>query len=178
MYRVSAIILGAALALSAASTGGASAQMYGSGAIPSGSYQASCTNARVRGNTLVASCTNNSGQRVRSSIAVNACANADIGNINGQLSCVRNGNMYGRGRGRYGRGRSGLYRPNYSGGGLPAGSYSQSCTNAQLNGSTLTATCTAANGQSITSYLDISQCRSTDDIGNVNGQLRCVYRGY
>jgi hypothetical protein len=42
----------------------------------------------------------------------------------------------------------------------------------------LTATCTAANGQRVTSYLDISQCRSTDDIGNVNGQLRCVYRGY
>ncbi len=177
MYRISALALGAALALSAASTGGASAQMYGTGAVPSGSYQSTCINARVRNNTLVANCTNNSGQRVRTSIAVNACANADIGNINGQLSCVRNGSMYGRGRGRYGRGRSGLYRQNYSGG-LPAGSYAQSCTNAQLNGSTLTATCTAANGQSVTSYLDISQCRSTDDIGNVNGQLRCVYRGY
>ena len=177
MYRISAIFLGAALALAAASTGGASAQMNGTGALPSGSYQSSCTNARVRNNTLVASCTNNSGQRVRSSIAVNACTNADIGNINGQLSCVRNGNMYGRGRGRYGNGRSGLYRQNSSGS-LPAGSYSQSCTNAQLNGSTLTATCTAANGQTVTSYLDISQCRSTDDIGNVNGQLRCVYRGY
>ncbi len=177
MYRISAIFLGAALVLSAASTGGASAQVYGTGALPAGSYQSSCINARVRNNTLVASCTNNSGQRVRSSIAVNACANADIGNINGQLSCVRNGNMYGTGRGRYGRGTAGLYRQRYAAG-LPPGSYTQSCTNAQLNGSTLTATCTAANGQRVTSYLDISQCRSTDDIGNVNGQLRCVYRGY
>jgi hypothetical protein len=175
MYRFAIIALGAALALSTISTEQAPAQVYGN--VPAGSYQQSCINARVRNNMLIANCTNNSGQRVRSTINVNACANADIGNINGQLSCVRNGNMYGRGRGRYGRGRSGLYRARYSSG-LPPGSYAQSCTNASLSGSTLTATCTAANGQQITSYLDISQCRSTDDIGNVNGQLRCVYRGY
>ena len=175
MHRFAIIALGAGLALSTLSTGQAPAQTYG--VIPAGSYQQSCINARVRNNMLIASCTTTSGQRVRSRINVNACRNADIGNINGQLACVRNGNMYGRGRGRYGRGRSGLYRQNYAGG-LPAGSYSQSCTNAQLNGSTLTATCTSYNGTQVTSYLDISQCRSTDDIGNVNGQLRCIYRGY
>lgn len=175
MLRFAIIALGAALALSTISTEQAPAQMYG--VIPAGSYQQSCINARVRNNMLIANCTNNSGQRVRSSINVNACANADIGNINGQLSCVRNGHMYGRGRGRYGRGRSGLYRPGY-GAGVPAGSYQQSCSNAQMSGSTLTASCRANNGGYVTSYLDISQCRSTDDIGNVNGQLRCVYRGY
>lgn len=172
MYRFAIIALGAALALSTLSTGQAPAQ-----AIPPGSYQQSCINAHVRNNLLIATCTNNSGQRVRSTINVNACRSADIGNINGQLSCVRNGNMYGRGHGRYGRGHSGLYRTQYSAG-LPPGSYTQSCVNAQMSGSTLSATCRAYNGQPVTSYLDISQCRPTDDIGNVNGQLRCVYRGY
>jgi hypothetical protein len=174
MYRFAIITLGAAFALSTLATQGASAQGYQT--LPAGSYQGSCTNARLRGNTLTASCTNTSGQRVRSSLNV-PCVGADIGNVNGQLTCVRNGNMYGQGRGRYGKGRSGLYNQRYTGG-LPPGSYQGSCRNEAMNGSTLTATCTAANGQWVTSYLDVSQCRSTDDVGNVNGQLRCVYRGY
>jgi hypothetical protein len=177
MHRFAIIALGAGLAFSTIATGQAPAQIYGTQALPAGSYQQSCINARVRNNMLIASCTNTSGQRVRSTINVNACRSADIGNINGQLSCVRNGNMYGQGRGRYGRGRSGLYNQRYTGG-LPPGSYQQSCRNETMSGSTLTATCTAANGQWVTSYLDVSQCRSTDDVGNDNGQLRCIYRGY
>ncbi len=175
MYRFAMVALGAALALSMVSTEGAGAQMNQN--LPAGSYQGSCTNMRIRGNTLVASCTNTSGQRVRSSLNVSTCTGADIGNVNGQLTCVRNGNYYGRGRGTRANGRSGRYGQRYTAG-LPAGSYQGSCTNAQINGSTLSAVCTNTSGQGVSSYLDISQCRTTDDIGNVNGQLRCVYRGY
>jgi len=169
------IALCAALVASTLAGGTAQAQMYG--AVPAGSYQQSCSNIRVRGNgLLMASCMNNSGQRVRSQLAYQSCRGADIGNINGQLSCVRNGNYYGRGQGRYGRDRGGRYGNGYPNGALPAGSYQASCNNASMNGSTLSANCRNYSGAYMTSYLDVSQCRSSDDIGNVNGQLRCIYR--
>ena len=169
------IALGAALVISTLAGGTASAQIYGYGNVPAGSYQQSCTNIRVRGNgLLMANCTNNNGQRVRSQLAYRSCRGSDIGNINGQLSCVRSGNYYGRGQGRYGGNRGGRYNGNN--GALPAGSYRQSCNNASMNGSTLSANCSTTSGAYMTSYLDVSQCRSSDDIGNVNGQLRCIYR--
>lgn len=174
MHRFSmAMALGGALVLSTMAPGSVLAQGYG--AMPAGSYQQSCTNVRVRGTTLTASCTNNGGQRVRSSLNVNSCTGADIGNVNGQLTCVRSGNYYGRGRGRFGTGRAGRYGQG-SNGALPPGSYQQSCSNASMNGSTLTANCRNNRGAMVTSYLDVSQCRASDDIGNLNGQLRCIFR--
>jgi hypothetical protein len=171
MHRISTVMaLGAALVLSTLAPASVLAQGYG--AMPAGSYQQSCTNVRVRGATLTASCTNNSGQRVRSSLAVNSCTGADIGNVNGQLTCVRTGNYYGSGHGRFGNGR---YRHSNNGV-LPSGSYQQSCSGASMNGSTLTASCSNNSGNTVTSYLDVSQCRGSDDIGNVNGQLRCIFR--
>lgn len=76
-----------------------------------------------------------------------------------------NGNGYGYGNGRY-NGNSGY------GYGLPGGSYQQSCNNARMNGSTLYASCTAANGQWINSSINVNNCRGTD-IANRNGYLRC-----
>lgn len=176
--RITSLAAIAALSLSALLPGTASAQGYGYGNIPAGSYQQSCNNVRVRGSLLTASCTNNAGQRVRSQLTYTMCNGADIGNVNGQLSCVRNSaGYYGRGRGGRGYGRGGRFNQNYSGA-LPVGSYSQSCQSASMNGSTLTASCRNNSGGWNTSYLDISRCNRNDDIGNVNGQLRCVYRGY
>src|ERR1700738_2206852 len=86
----------AGLGLAATALAPASAQ-----AIPSGSYQQSCTNIRVRGDQLSARCTNAQGTYVRSSIALNSCRNGDIVNSNGQLACNSNGygNGYGNGNG-------------------------------------------------------------------------------
>lgn len=174
------IALCAALVTSTLAGGTASAQVYGQGYgnAPAGSYQQTCNGVRVRGNGLLtANCLNNNGQRVRSSLAFQSCRGADIGNINGQLSCVRAGSgYYGRGHGRYGNHRGGRYGDNDNNGALPSGSYQQSCNNASMQGSTLTANCRNNSGAYMTSYLDVSQCRSTDDIGNLNGQLRCIYR--
>lgn len=169
------IALSAALVMSTLAGGTALAQMYG--AAPAGSYQQSCSNIRVRGNgLLMASCMNNSGQRVRSQIAYQSCRGADIGNIDGQLRCVRSGNGYGRGLGRYSNRRGGRYGNGYNNGALPAGSYQASCNNARMQGSTLSANCRNNSGAYMTSFLDVTQCRSSDDIGNLNGQLRCIYR--
>jgi hypothetical protein len=95
------IALGAALFISMLTTSGAQAQTYGYGQLPPGSYQQSCTDAWMSGSQLTANCTNNGGQRVRSSIDVSSCRGADIGNLNGQLRCVGNGGYYGRGSNGY-----------------------------------------------------------------------------
>ena len=195
----------AGLGLAATALAPASAQ-----SIPSGSYQQSCTNIRVRGDQLTARCTNAQGTAVRSTIAVNSCRNGDIVNSNGQLACNRNGygNGYGNGNGngrrrhhRDGDDNNGNHNGDYNNGnnnggynnggynnggynnggynngrygnrGAVSGSYQSSCTNVQMSGGTLTATCTSPNGSNITSSINPAQCRG-GDIANVNGRLAC-----
>jgi hypothetical protein len=172
-----------------ASLGAASLAPAGAQTIPSGSYQQSCTNIRVRGDQLTARCTNTQGARVRSTIALNACRGGDIANSNGQLICNGggygnrrrgNGNGYGYGNGNYGNGngngnygnRNGNGNYGYGNGYAPAGSYQQSCRNVQSRGNLLTATCPSANGNLITSSINAQQCRGAD-IANRNGTLVC-----
>jgi len=164
--------------------------------VPSGSYQQSCQNIRMRGGLLTARCNGPSGL-VRTSIDPRTCRGGDIANSNGQLVCnggngYGNGNGYGRGYGRHhhrdngngnagynnGRGygnngsqygNNGRYGNGY--GNVPSGSYQQSCTNAVMRGGTLTATC-PGNGGSMTTSIDARSCRG-GDIANVNGRLQC-----
>lgn len=173
------IALTAALAFSTVLGGVARAQdpgdSYGYGyndrQAPAGSYRQSCTSVRIRGSRLSAVCSAANGARVRTSLDVDACTGVDIGNINGQLQCVRPGFFGDTGRtGRNGRGNR--YHTGY----LPAGSYQQSCSNARMSGNMLRADCQSTRGGTATSYLDTTQCRQGEDIGNVDGQLRCVYR--
>ncbi len=74
-------------------------------------------------------------------------------------------NGYGYNNGNYG------YNNGNYGYGVPGGSYQQSCTNVRMNGSTLSASCTAPNGNRVYSTLNVSRCRN--DIANRNGYLRC-----
>jgi hypothetical protein len=156
--------------------------------IPSGSYQQSCTNIRVRGNELVASCTSPNGSRVRSTIALNSCRGGDIANSNGQLVC-NGANGYGNGYGRrhhrdngYGNngynngngyGNNGYNNNGYGNNGYaPGGSYQQSCRNVRMSGGTLTASCPGPNGNWMTTSINPRSCRGAD-IANRNGQLVC-----
>jgi hypothetical protein len=174
-----------ALSLSAAMLAPASAQ-----SIPSGSYQQSCQNIRIRNGMLVARCNGPQGL-VRTTIDPDSCRRGDIVNANGQLACNRTGNGrrgYGNGygygnngngnngNGNNGYGNNGYGNGNYGYGngnryGIPGGSYQQSCTNAQMNGGTLTASCPGRNG-SITTSIDPRNCRGAD-IANVDGRLAC-----
>ncbi len=161
-------------------------------AIPSGSYQQSCQNVRMRGTLLVASCNGPSGL-VRTSIDPRTCRGGDIANSNGQLVC-NGGSAYGPGNGRghaYGRhrhhgnngngnngygnngyGNNGYGNNGYGNNGyVPSGSYQQSCTNAVMRNGTLTATC-PGNGGSMTTSINPRNCRG-GDIANVNGRLQC-----
>ncbi len=60
-----------------------------------GSYQQSCSDIRQNGSTLSAVCLDGKGRRMESSIDVNRCGRADIGNSRGLLTC---GNIRGNGR--------------------------------------------------------------------------------
>jgi hypothetical protein len=170
-------LLGLAAALGLAATGlsPASAQV-----VPSGSYQQSCTNIHVRGDQLIARCNAPQGGTVRSTFTLGTCRNGDIANMNGQLTCNRNGNGRYRGNGYgYGNGNGngngngygyGNGNGNYAG--IPGGSYQQSCTNARVNGVMLSANCPSANGTRITSTINTNRCRGLD-ILNDNGRLEC-----
>ena len=179
------ISLLAGLGLAATAIAPAAAQ-----GIPSGSYQQSCTNIRVRGDQLTARCTNPQGVAVRSSITLGSCRGGDIVNSNGQLACNNTGNGYGRrhrrdgddgGYNNGGYNNGGYNNGGYNNGGYNngrygnrgvSGSYQSSCTNVYMNGGTMTASCTAPNGQRITSSINPAQCRG-GDIANVNGRLAC-----
>ena len=179
-------ILRAALGISlcAASLAPAVAQT-----VPAGSYQQSCTGIHVRGDQLVARCTDPQGDRVRSSIDLGSCRGGDIANSNGQLICNggngysrygNNGNGNGNGYGRYGNngngngyGRYGNNGNNGNGYGYaPGGSYQQSCSNARMRNGLLTASCPDGNGNVRTTSIDPRQCRGSD-IANRNGRLSC-----
>lgn len=124
---------------------------------PSGSYQRTCRDIRVNGDTLIASCQDNRGRWNYSSVRYRDCR-GDIGNSDGRLMCSWGG---GGGGGGWGQ--------------LPSGSYQQSCRDARVSGSTLTASCRDDRGRWNYSSLDFRNCRS--DIGNANGRLACGWNG-
>jgi hypothetical protein len=194
MQRTS-LSFAAAVALAAATIGPVSAQT-----IPSGSYQQSCTNIRVRGDQLIARCNAPQGGTVRSTLSLDSCRGGDIANTNGQLTCNTNGygrrhrnrngndnngygnngynnnNGYGNnGYNNNGYGNNGYNNNGYGNNGygaVPGGSYTSSCAGAQMRGAVLSATCTAPNGARITSTINVNQCRGAD-IANIDGRLVC-----
>jgi CVNH domain len=62
--------------------------------------------------------------------------------------------------------------PRPPGGGVPPGSYQQTCRGISLNGNLLRAQCTNERGAPVSSTLDTNSCRGSD-IRNDNGYLRC-----
>jgi hypothetical protein len=131
--------------------------------LPGGSYQQSCVNIYTQGATLFASCTAPNGSRVASSLNFTQCPRgADIGNNAGRLGC--NGGGYRPGPG-----------PGY-GGGVPQGSYLQSCRHVHIAGGQLVASCSAPNGALVRTSMPLGACRHGGDIANNSGRLGCNYR--
>ena len=136
--------------------------------LPPGSYQRSCHNAYVDSSggkmKLYAECPDHQGRMQHSGIQFMKCS-GDIANQDGQLGCVQ-GASGGQNSGGQNNGPSG------SGGGLPAGTWQQSCRDPQLNGTMLTATCLRGGGGSGNSSIDTRACGG-GPVGNQNGQLYC-----
>lgn len=133
--------------------------------LPPGSYQQSCRNAYVDSSSgkarLFAECPDRQGNMHHSGVQFMKCS-GDIANLNGELGCVQ-GASAGQNTGGQNNG---------PGGGLPAGSWQQSCRDPQLNGTMLTATCLRGSGGSGYSSIDTRACGG-GPVGNQNGQLYC-----
>ena len=148
---------------------------------PGGSYRQTCRDVSVNGSTLRATCQDQGGNWRNTELRDFDRCGGEIQNLNGNLSCS-GGNGYGQG-GNYGDRRDGDRRDRdhdgdrdrdrdrngYNG---PPGSYTQTCSNIQVNGNTLQASCQKRNGKMKNSSLrNFRDCR---DIQNDNGKLRCT----
>ncbi|MFM9864741.1 MAG: beta/gamma crystallin-related protein [Micropepsaceae bacterium] len=143
----------AAIAVVFASAGAAQAEYA-----PPGSYNRTCSDIETTWNTLSASCRTRNGSWNYTTLRNYRDCDGDIANRNGRLECVGrynddddNGDDYG--------------------GWLPQGSYRNSCRNASIEGSTLTAECRDNFGRF--RYTELPGYRSCRDIVNSNGMLRC-----
>ena len=115
---------------------------------PSGPYTDSCQNIEMKGNTLHAKCQSADGKwnAVELRNARN-CADGVI-DLNGVLSC-----------------QSGI---------IPPGSYLSTCTDFNLHGATLMASCRNEKGTDIAAEKLRNANLCTGDIANKNGSLKCV----
>jgi hypothetical protein len=77
--------------------------------MPRGSYQQSCSNAKMSAWTLSANCRDSRGSSRYTTLDVRPCANRDIANVNGQLTCT------GRGDGGGNASITLCTQPNYGG---------------------------------------------------------------
>ncbi len=114
--------------------------------LPGGSWQRTCTDARMHGDRLSASCRTRDGRLRHSALVVDRCR-GEISNQDGRLSCDQR-------------------RPR-----LPGGSWQRSCTDARMNGETLFAVCRTRNGQMMRTQINLRGCRG--DLANLNGRLTC-----
>ena len=132
---------------------GLAPQWQGSG-LPYGSYQQTCRNMRANGYRLDATCQKRNGDWRNTSLDYRYCRGSIV-NDDGHLRCVNEG-----------------YSDRWRGGGVPPGSYQQTCRNIRVDGNRLTATCQKRNGGWHDSTLkNFNYCRGR--IENDNGHLRC-----
>jgi hypothetical protein len=130
---------------------GAAPQWQGSG-LPYGDYQQTCRNIRNDGHRVDATCQKRDGNWRNTSLNYRSCQGSIV-NDDGRLRCSDNGSFGDRWHG-----------------GVPQGTYQQTCRNIRIDGNRLTATCQKRNGEwRDTSLKNFSYCR----IENDNGHLRC-----
>ncbi len=124
------------------------------------SYTQTCRDVRRHGDTLEAVCQSRDGDWHQTTLNDYRDCQGQIVNDGGNLRCD-NSNYNNVG------GRQGGYR-----GGIPDGSYAQTCQNVRVSGDDLLASCQRGNGGWRDTKLDDYQsCRA--DIVNDNGRLRC-----
>lgn len=113
--RVTFIAAAAAFAMAISAAGTAQAA-------PSGSYEQTCTNIGMNGDTLTATCKTFSGSMNSTSLPFATSCVGVISNVDGNLACTG-----------------------------PTGSYALTCQNASVSGDKLTASCKRINGSWMTS---------------------------
>jgi hypothetical protein len=125
--------------------------------IPQGTYQQTCNNVSVSGDTLIANCQDANGTWRTTQLPGFQSCTSEISNDNGNLRCANAG--YGPAQTWRGNG--------------PGGSYLQTCRDVKVGGDDLHARCQTTDGAWHDAKLDdYRKCKG--DIMNDNGKLRCV----
>lgn len=122
---------------------------------PAGSYQQTCSDISVKKGTLYAKCQDAKGKSHSAKLShYEKCS--DIANKNGKLECA---------------GGAKPAAPSQ-----PGGSYTDSCKNIQMKGTTLHAVCKSLDGRELpTSLKDANRC--AEGVANINGILNCQASG-
>jgi hypothetical protein len=122
---------------------------------PQGSYQQTCSDISVKKDTLYAKCQDTKGKAHPAKLShYEKCS--DIANKDGKLECA------------------GGEKP--AAPAQPAGSYTDSCKNIQMKGSTLHAVCKSLDGRELpTSLKEANRC--AEGVANINGILNCEASG-
>lgn len=150
--------------------------------LPFGDYIETCRNAQVNGYRLDAECEKRNGKWRRTSLdGIDQCS-APIANNNGRLVCPKGGNGAGyyyndqnsgdRNTGDRNYGDRNYGDRNGGQGGIPSGTYTQTCRNMRVEGDRLYAECQARDYSWHQTWLEnVSRC--TSGPANDNGQLVC-----
>jgi len=146
----------AALLLLGGCQAGAGVSGGGGGRWPGGDWAESCRDATLRGGTLLARCRERDGDWRSTSIRTSECPGNRLRNDNGRLVCAGGG----------------WDDDDAWTSGGPRGSWAQSCRQAQVSGSRLTATCRDRDGRYQRSSIIFTQCRG-NRVANLDGRLRC-----
>ena len=118
---------------------------------PPGSYQQTCSDISVKKGTLYARCQDEKGKAHSAKLSHYEKCGTDIANKNGDLQCA------------HGEGGA----PSQ-----PRGSYTESCRDIKMKGTTLQAICKSFDGREApTSLRDANRC--AQGVVNVNGVLNC-----
>src|ERR1041385_569162 len=122
---------------------------------PEGSYQQTCSDISVDRGTLYAKCQDTKGKSHSAKLSrYQGCS--DIANNNGKLECAGAEKAAGPGQ--------------------PAGSYTETCRNIHMKGTTLHADCKSLDGRELpTSLKDANSC--AEGVANINGILNCESSG-
>jgi hypothetical protein len=122
---------------------------------PTGSYQQACNDISVKKGNLSAKCKDEKGKAHHAKLSgYEKCS--DITNKNGHLECA---------------GGSETSAPSQ-----PRGSYTDSCRNIQMKGTTLHAICKSLDGRELpTSLKEANRC--SEGVANINGILNCDVSG-
>jgi len=121
---------------------------------PAGSYQQTCSDISVSRGALYAKCQDTKGKSHDAKLShYEKCS--DIVNTNGKLECAGSQSA----------------APSQ-----PAGSYTESCKNIQMKGTTLHAVCKSLDGRELpTTLKDANRC--AEGVANINGILNCEASG-
>ncbi len=144
---------GALIALAIGLSGLAASGSAAAQGLPGGSYGQSCFNLQIIDGTLIGDCRRMDGSVRGTSLPHAWHCHGDIANENGRLRCLV------------------VVQPQAPQ--APAGSYLQSCGNAQIVGGELYAECRKLDGYVRQSRMP-APWNCPGDIANLDGHLRCV----